>query len=256
MTSLIPTILIDDEPRGLNTMQKLLELNCPDINIVASCNNADNAIEKINELHPDLIFLDIGMPVKNGFDLLKELKELNFEVIFVTAHNEFTIEAFHFSAIDYLLKPVDDDLLIKAVKRAKKRIIEKTGSKNIETFLYNVQQKQSTKNMKLCITSLKGFRVVELGDILYAEASGNYTNFYFTKTNVVCTSKPIHEYEELLADSGFVRTHKSYLVNLLHVKEYLKGEGGSIILTNQQELEVARRKKDIFLSKMKEFYKF
>jgi two-component system LytT family response regulator len=252
----LKTILIDDEPRGLNSLQKLLQLNCSDVEIVATCSNVDSAIEKINELHPDLVFLDIAMPVKSGFDLLNELKEIQFEVIFVTAHNKFMIEAFHFSAIDYLLKPVDDDLLVDAVKRAKKRILEKSGSKNIETFLHNIQQRHSPQNMKLCISSLKGFQVVELNDILYAEAAGNYTNFHFADQHSVCTSKPIHEYEELLGDAGFVRIHKSHVVNLLHVKEYLKGEGGSVILSNGEEIEVARRKKDAFLGKMKEFYRF
>jgi len=237
-------------------MQKLLQLNCPDVNVVATCSSADEGYEKINEHHPDLIFLDIAMPAKNGFDLLKEIKEPNFEVIFVTAHNTFMIEAFHFSAIDYLLKPVEDELLIDAVKRAEKRIIDKAGSNNIQTLLYNMTQKKTPKNMKLCMPSLKGFQVVELNDILYAEAAGNYTNFYFFNQHTICTSKPIHEYEELLDDAGFVRIHKSYLINLLHVKEYLKGEGGSVILTNGKELEVSRRKKDVFITKMKEFYKF
>jgi two-component system LytT family response regulator len=250
------TILIDDEPRGLNSMQKLLQLNCPDVTIVGTSTNVDEAIEKINELRPDLVFLDIAMPVKSGFDLLRELKDFHFEIIFVTAHNKFMIEAFHFSAIDYLLKPVDDDLLVEAVKRAGRRISEKTGSMHIETFLHNVQQRKSLQTMKLCIPSLKGFQVVELGEILYAEAAGNYTNFYFAGQHPICTSKPIHEYEELLADAGFVRIHKSYLINLLHVKEYVKGEGGSVILSNKKELEVARRKKDGFITKMKEFYKF
>ena len=253
---MLQTILIDDEPRGINSMQKLLQLNCPDVNVVTTCTSADEAYEKINEHHPDLVFLDISMPVKNGFDLLKEVKDIRFEVIFVTAHNTFMMEAFHFSAIDYLLKPVEDELLIEAVKRAEKRIIDKAGSNNIQALLYNMTQKQTPKNMKLCIPSLKGFQVVELNDILYAEAAGNYTNFYFSNQHTICTSKPIHEYEELLEDAGFVRIHKSYLVNLLHVKEYLRGEGGSVILSNSKELEVSRRKKDIFLGRMKEFYKF
>ena len=196
------------------------------------------------------------MPVKNGFDLLKEFNDPGFEVIFVTAHNHFMIEAFHFSAVDYLLKPVEDDLLIDAVKRARKRIMEKSGSRNIETFLHNIQQRQAPQNMKLCIHSLKGFQVVELNDILYAEAAGNYTNFYFSNEPFICTSKPIHEYEELLNDAGFVRIHKSYLVNLLHVKEYIRGEGGSVRLTSGKELEVARRKKDAFLARMKQYYKY
>jgi len=256
MQTPLRTILVDDEPRGLNSLQKLLQMNCPDVNIVATSSNVDDAIEKIKQLQPDLVFLDIAMPVKDGFELLKEIKEISFEVIFVTAHNQFMIEAFHFSAIDYLLKPVDEDLLMEAVKRARKRIEEKAGSRNIETFLHNVKQTRSSGNMKLCIPSLKGFQVVELDDILYAEASGNYTNFYFQSQHSVCTSKPIHEYEELLADSGFVRIHKSYLVNLLHIKEYLRGEGGSVILSNGAEIEVARRKKEPFLDKMKSFFKY
>ncbi len=252
----LKTILIDDEPRGINSMQKLLQINCSDVNVIATCTNVDEAIERINRLEPDLVFLDIAMPVKNGFDLLKELKEFRFEIIFVTAHNKFMIEAFHFSAIDYLLKPVDDDLLVDAVKRAQKRIFEKSGGKNIDTFLHNMQQRHTPQNMKLCIPSLKGFQVIELDGILYAEAVGNYTNFYLINQPLICTAKPIHEYEELLSDAGFVRIHKSYLVNLLHVKEYLKGEGGSVILSNGNEIEVARRKKDIFIGRMKEFYKF
>ncbi len=251
------TILVDDEPRGLNSLQKLLQMNCPDMEIVALCSNADDGIEKINELQPDLVFLDIAMPVKNGFDLLRGLKEIHFEVIFITAHNQFMIEAFHFSAIDYLLKPVDDDQLVDAVKRARKRIAEKAGSRNIETFLHNIEQKQSPRYMKLCIPSLKGFRVVELDDILYAESSGNYTYFHFrNEPNPLCISKLMHEYEELLEDSGFIRVHKSYLLNLLHVKEYLRGEGGTVVLSNGKEIEVSRRRKELFLTRMKKYYKF
>jgi two-component system LytT family response regulator len=253
---MLRTILVDDEPRGLSSLHRLLELNCADVAVVASCTSVDQALEKIRILQPELVFLDIGMPVKNGFDLLKEMKEVSFEVIFVTAHNQFMIEAFHFSAIDYLLKPVDDDMLIDAVKRAGKRISEKTGRKNIEAFLHNLQQKQTPTDRKLCISSVKGFQVVSLADILYAEASGNYTHFHFSNQAVICASRPIHEYEELLADAGFMRVHKSYLINLLHVKEYIRGEGGSVVLSNTKEIEVARRKKDVFLGRMKEFYKY
>lgn len=255
MTTL-KVILIDDEPRGITSMQKLLQINCPDVSVIGSCTNVDESIEMIRSLEPDLIFLDIAMPIKNGFDLLKELKEFHFEVIFVTAHNQFMIEAFHFSAIDYLLKPVEDNLLVDAVNRARKRIAEKSGSKNVETFLHNIRQKNSPQKMKLCIPSLKGFQVIELDDILYAESSGNYTNIYFSNKQMVCTSKPMHEYEKLLEDSSFMRIHKSFLVNLLHVKEYIRGEGGSVKLSDGTELEVARRKKDLFLNKMKQFYKF
>lgn len=249
-------ILIDDEPRGISSLQKLLHINCPEVDVVGSYTDADEAIEMVKNLSPDLIFLDIAMPVKNGFELLKALKGLNFEVIFVTAHNEFMIEAFHFSAIDYLLKPIEDNLLVDAIERAKKRIAEKSGNINLDTFLHNLRQKQTPQKMRLCIPSLKGFQIIDLDDILYAESSGNYTNLHFLNKPMTCTSKPMHEYEKLLEDAGFVRIHKSILVNLLHVKEYLKGEGGFVLLSSGKELEVSRRKKDQFLAKMKVFYKF
>jgi two-component system LytT family response regulator len=187
---------------------------------------------------------------------LADLNKVDFEIIFVTAHNEYTLQAFHYSAVDYLMKPIDEDLLAAAVKRAEKRIAVNTINNNVTTLLHNLQKVQVPQEMKLCIPSIKGFQVVELKDILFCEASGSYTNFYFNYKHSVCTSKTIHEYEELLGDAGFVRIHKSYLVNLLHVKEYLRGEGGSVVLSNNKELEVSRRKKDVFLSKMKEFYKF
>lgn len=252
----LKAVLIDDEPRGISSMQRLLQINCPSVNVIGSFTDAIEAIEYVKVHNPDLIFLDIAMPVKNGFELLKELKGASFEVIFVTAYNQYMVEAFHFSAIDYLLKPVEDNLLIDAVERAKKRIEEKSGNKNIETFLHNLKQSQSPQKMRLCIPSLKGFQVIELDDIMYAESSGNYTNLHFFNKPMVCTSKPLHEYEKLLEDAGFVRIHKSILVNMLHVKEYLRGEGGSVLLSNGKEIEVSRRKKDIFLSRMKEFYKF
>jgi two-component system LytT family response regulator len=154
------------------------------------------------------------------------------------------------------LKPVDEDLLIGAVSRAGKRIENNSGSKQIETFLYNAQHRNNPRKIKLCIPSLKGFQVVEINDIIYCEADSNYTNFHFTNRRAICASKPIHEYEAVLTDCNFVRIHKSFMVNLEHVKEYIRGEGGSIILSNGVEVEVSRRKKEMLMARMKEYYKF
>jgi two-component system LytT family response regulator len=253
---MVRTILVDDEPRGLNTLKKLLQEYCPEIKVIAECTDAEMAKDKIELLEPQLAFLDISLPGKTSFDLLSELDKVNFEIIFVTAHNEYTLQAFHYSAIDYLMKPIDEDLLIDAVRRAVKRVTVNTINNNVSTLLYNLQKGQAPQEMKLCIPSLKGFQVVELRDILYCEASGSYTNFYFTDKHSACTAKTIHDYEEILDDAGFVRIHKSFLVNLLHVKEYLRGEGGSVILSSGKEIEVSRRKKEIFLNRMKEYYKF
>jgi two-component system, LytTR family, response regulator len=252
----IKTVLIDDEQRGLTALQKLLELNCPKVDIIACCNNAEEAKQKIGQLSPQLVFIDIAMPGKTGFDLLRELPEINFEIIFVTAHSSYVVQAFHFSAVDYLLKPVDDELLAEAVKRAGKKIEEKADSRQIETFLHNMQYKSGSQKMKLCIQSQKGFQVIEIQDIIYCEANTNYTNFHFTSRPTICASKTIHDYEELLEDCGFVRIHKSFLVNLGHIKEYIRGERDTVVLSNDVEVEVSRRKKEFFVGKMKEFYKF
>src|ERR1700733_5447879 len=140
---MIKTILIDDEPRGLSSLKKLLELNCPEVKIIQECQDARSAIESILLLEPELVFLDIGMPEKNGFDLLNELSPIRFEIIFVTAHNEYTIQAFKHSAVDYLLKPVEEDLLIEAVRRAAQRVADKASANQVETFLYNLHKLQT-----------------------------------------------------------------------------------------------------------------
>ena len=252
----INTILIDDEPRALASLQKLLEINCPAVNVAGCYNNAEDGREAIQRLRPQLVFLDIAMPGTTGLDLLRSLADINFEIIFVSAHNNFITQAFRFSAVDYILKPVDEELLTEAVKRAEKKIEEKNGGKYIETFLHNLGHKESLQKMKLCIPSLKGFQVVNMQDIIYCEASGNYTNFNFTNQPVICASKPIHEYEALLADADFIRIHKSFIVNLAHIKEYIRGEGGAVILSNNQTIEVSRRKKDLLMTKMKQHFKY
>lgn len=252
----IRSILVDDEPRGLTSLEKLLQLNCPEVEVISCCTNADDAKKKIMDLNPDLVFLDVAMPGRNGFDLLSEMKEINFEIIFVTAYNTYMTHAFRYSAVDYLLKPVEDELLIEAVKRAAKRVGQKTETAQVDTFLFNIKNSANPQKLKLCIHSLKGFQVVDIKDIIYCEASSNYTNFHFVNRSVICASRPIHEYESLLEDSQFVRIHKSYLVNIEYIKEYIRGEGGSVLLSGGQEVEVSRRKKEVLMRKMKEHYKY
>ena len=250
------TVLVDDEPRGLNTLKKLLQEYCPELKIVAECSDADSGREMIELLEPHIVFLDISLPGKSGFDLLAELKNIKFELIFVTAHNEYTLQAFRYSAVDYLVKPIDEDLLINAVARAVKRVSSTNVNENVNALLHNIGKSPASQDSRLCIPSVKGFQMVELKDIMYFEASGSYTNIYFSDGSSICASKPIFEYEELLSDAGFVRIHKSSLVNLTHIREYLRGEGGSVVLYNNVELEVSRRKKELFLSKIKSFYKY
>lgn len=253
---MIKTILVDDEPRGINTLKKILELYCPDVQVIASCNDADSAKDKIEQLQPDLVFLDIAMPGKTSLAMLSELNAITFQIIFVTAHNEYSLQAFKYSAIDYLLKPVHEDELIQAVTRASKKIQDGLINRNVETLLYNIHQSKSSGDIKLCIPSLKGFQVIRLSDVIFCESETSYTVFHLTDNQKLVSSKPIFEYEQLLEKNDFVRIHRSYLVNINHVKEYRRGEGGTVVLLNGPELEVSRRKKDNFIAVMKEKFKF
>jgi len=252
----IKTILVDDEARALTSLEKLLSIHCPEIEVLGSCRDANEAIEMIQQEQPALIFLDISMPGKDGFELLQELPGLSFEIIFVTAYNQYMLQAFQFSAVDYILKPVDYRQLVLAVKRAVQRIDQKTGMQHVETLLYNIRLRDNIRKRKLCIPSLRGFQVVESKDIIYCEANSNYTSIHLIHGPEILASKPLLEYENLLHDSGFIRVHKSYLVNMDQIKEYVKGEGGSLILSNGSEVEVSRRRKEELLQRMKEHYSY
>ncbi|MBO9636103.1 MAG: response regulator transcription factor [Chitinophagaceae bacterium] len=253
---MIKTILVEDEPRGMNTLRNLLQEYCPEVEVIAESMDTEDAKKQIASLQPELVFMDISLPGKTSFEMLKEMRDIAFEIIFVTAHHQYALQAFRYSAVDYLTKPLDEDLLADAVRRAARKISVNAGGNNLETLLHNLQCPNAHHEMKLCIPSLKGFQVIGLKDILYCEASGSYTNLHFAGQPPVCSARPIHEYEEMLSRSNFVRIHKSYLVNLSHVKEYLRGEGGSVVLSNNQEIEVSRRKKEIFLNEIKKYYRF
>ena len=248
-------IIVDDEPDGIKTLQKMLESYCPNVNVAATCSNATIAKQQLEETKPDVVFLDIQMPGKSGLDLLTELPNKDFEVIFVTAHNEYMLQALQYSAADYLLKPVDEDRLVEAVQRAEKRM--QPGRKEwTETLMHNLNKTGNPTEMRLCLPTLKGFLVVKLDDIIYCEAERSYTIFHLEGKKTVTVSKSLIEYDNLLQDTQFLRIHKSFLVNLHHVKEYQRGEGGTVIMSDNAEIEVSRRKKEFFLGRMKELYRY
>src|SRR3954470_17504498 len=249
-------ILVDDEPVGIRTLKKLLELNCPEVEIVSTCTDAICAKQKLEEMHPDVVFLDIQMPGKSGLEILTEMADKEFEVIFVTAHNEYVLQALQFSAVDYLMKPVDEDRLVEAVQRVKKRFKHEKASEQTETFLHNINKASSQLDMRLCLPTLKGFTVLKLEDIVYCEAERSYTIFRLVNNKTILISKPLFDYERLLEGTIFLRIHKSFLINLTHVKEYVRGEGGTVVMSTGMEIEVSRRKKEQFLVKVKEFFKY
>jgi two-component system LytT family response regulator len=249
-------ILVDDEPDGIRTLERMLEVHCPQVKVEATCSNAMLAKQQIREIQPDVVFLDIQMPGQSGLELLTELPSKNFEVIFVTAHNEYMLQALQYSAADYLLKPVDEDRLIEAVQRVESRL--ETGKKEERTdaLLHNLSKTGSPSEMRLCLPTLKGFIISKLENIIYCEAERSYTVFHLEGNKTVTVSKPLLDYDNLLQDTSFFRIHKSFLINLLHVKEYQRGEGGLVIMSDNAEIEVSRRKKDQFLLKIKEVFKY
>jgi two-component system, LytTR family, response regulator len=226
------------------------------VEIVATCFDAASARQKLEVIQPDILFLDIQMPQKSGLDMLAELSERNFEVIFVTAHDEYMLQALQFSAVDYLMKPVDEDRLVEAVQRVRKRLKHDVVTGQTEALLYNINKVGSPMEMRLCLPTLKGFTIVKLEDIVYCEAQRSYTIFRLSNNKTIMISKPLFDYDRLLAGTVFLRIHKSFLINLLHVKEYMRGEGGTVIMSNGMEIEVSRRKKEQFLVKVKEFFKY
>jgi two-component system, LytTR family, response regulator len=253
---MIRTVLIDDETRLLSSLQTMLKKNCPQLDVVAVCRSADEALIKIKETDPELVFLDIAMPGKDGFALLEEIGDIHFRIIFVSAHDEYSLRAFKFSAVDYLLKPVDEDELVQAVKKAEQTIFqEHTLRKSVEALMHNLKPRTNTQEKKLCLATLTGFHVVNLADIVYCEAEGPYTNFYLLNDKKICVSRPLVDYELLLGNDDFLRVHKSFLINLHHTREYRRGEGGVVILSNNVEIYVSRRKKDTFLEKIKDVFK-
>lgn len=249
-------ILVDDEPDGIRTLKRMLEIHCPQVEVTGTSSNAYAAKQQMTDTNPDLVFLDIQMPGKSGLELLTELTDKDFEVIFVTAHNEYMLQALQYSAADYLLKPVDEDRLIEAVQRVEKRMEAGKKDERNKALLHNLGQAGNPAEMRLCLPTLKGFIVLKLDEIIYCEAERSYTVFHLEGNKTVTVSKPLVEYDQVLKDTSFLRIHKSFLINLHHVKEYQRGEGGIVIMTNNAEIEVSRRKKDQFLMKVKEVFRF
>lgn len=253
---MIKAYIIDDEHLSRNTLKNILSKTCPNIEVVAEFENTDSAFYHMATNRPDLIFLDIAMPNKNGIDFLSEFEVIDFEVIFVTAHDQYILQAMHLSAVDYLLKPVVGEELKRAVYNAEKRIQSKSTHLNLNTFLQNIKQQVNYDEMQLCIPTIKGFQVVKLIDIIYCEAENTYTYIHLKDNVKILSSRPLVDYDRLLSDTPFIRIHKSSFINMNHIKEYQKGEGGVVVMSNGKSLDVSRRKKEFFITKMKEKFKY
>ncbi len=244
---MIRSIIIDDEADAREGLKMAIERFCPEVEIISICTSPMEGIEYIQKLQPDMVFLDIQMPHMSGFNLLEKLGDFNFEVIFVTAHDQYAIKAIRFSALDYLLKPVDIDELQKAIGKAGERIKQKDSKNQYASLLKNMGSPHHPLE-KLAIPTMEGILLEPINEIIYCEADRNYTNLNMTGGRKIVVSKNLKDFENMLADSGFFRIHHAHLINLKHVKKYIKGEGGYVLLEDNHHLDVSRRKKDAFLN--------
>jgi two-component system LytT family response regulator len=242
---MISALLIDDEAKGRLALREKLSAYCPQIVVLAEATNGQEALMLIQHHKPQLIFLDIEMPRMNGFEMLNELPEKNFHIIFTTAYDQYAIKAIKYAAFDYLLKPIDIEELRTAIAKID---IRETGqtNKQVELLRQNMQQKKKQLS-KLAIPTLDGLLFYAINDIIHLEANSNYTNIYLTNKIKITASKTLKEFEELLPDDIFFRTHHSYLINLNYIKRYIKGDGGQIELQNGAFIDISRRKKEEFL---------
>lgn len=248
---MLKAIIIDDEPNAREKLRLMLEKYCKeDIQVIAMARDASEGLTAIQQHQPDLIFLDIEMPVLTGFDMLKQIPEFNFEIIFTTAHDHYAIKAIKFSALDYLLKPIDLEQLQASIKKAAERRTDKLSLSQYKTLKENLQKPQHAMD-QLAIPAQTGMIFIKVPDIIYCEADSNYTKIFLSNKQKIVSSRTLKEYEELLEDSGFIRIHHSYLVNKIHVRQYLKGEGGQLLMNDGTALDVSRRKKEAVLEKLK-----
>lgn len=242
-------LIIDDEEGARESLRNILNRYFQDLEVVGTAHSAESGIEAINKFTPDLVFLDIEMPFGTAFDLLSKFDSIDFELIFVTAYDHYAIKAIKFSALDYLLKPVDIDDLREALDRFRKRKEQRVPPGNkLEALLENLKSGERPK--KIAIPDTDGLLFVTLDDIIRCESDGNYTSIMLKSGKRVLASKTLGDYEDLFKGEQFFRTHRSHLINLSHIVKYVKGEGGYVILSDGSQVEISRRKKTDFLELM------
>ena len=249
---MIRCILIDDEADSLEVMELLLKEYCPQVKIDAVCNNAEQGIAAINKFRPDVVFLDIEMPNMNGFDMLEKFDELFFDVVFVTAYHQFAIKAFRYSALNYLLKPVDPDDLIESIRR-----IEKNRAvplrEQMDLLMQSVNKTGNQTISRIALTTSYGMLFVETKDIIFCQSDDNYTSVKMAGGKKILVSKTLKEIDETLSGPDFYRIHNSYLVNLGHIQKFVRGDGGYVVMDDDTTVSISRTRKQDFLDLFSKF---
>ena len=245
----LKAIIVEDEKHSRETLRNLLEEFCAGVKVIGMAGSVKEAVATISSLSPDVVFLDIELQTGTGFDVLNQLPNLNFEVIFTTAFEQYAIKAVKFSSLDYLLKPIDLEELQNAIEKAKKIKDQAVYKKQLETLMLNLKQQQPKLN-KICLGTADGFEFINVNSILYCKAEGSYTAFILNDNSKLLVSKHLKEYEGLLLEQDFMRVHNSFLINLKEVKKFIKSDGGYIIMSNNDTVSISRSKKEDFIQVM------
>jgi two-component system LytT family response regulator len=243
---MIRAIVVDDEPYASAALQTLLKKHCPEVVVEAACNSALEAEHVITDLKPQLVFLDIEMPHRNGFELLEHFMPAGFQVIFTTSYDQYAIKAIRFSALDYLLKPIDPQELKAAIAKVSKRNPNELLTQQLQLLMQTIREPAATGN-RIALPTLEGLQMVTTDTILYCIASSNYTTFVMKDKKKLVISRTLKEIEEMLEDHGFLRIHHSHLVNINAIEKYIRGEGGTVLMNDGTELDVSRSRKETLL---------
>ncbi len=245
---MITAIIVDDEPYSCESLATLLERYCPDVRLLDICYSAADALTAIKEQVPTLLFLDIEMPGMNGFEMLQQISSINFAIIFTTSYDQYAMKAIKFSALDYLLKPVDREELQSAVQKVI-QTSNRSFPQQLETLLYKIQHPHSAVN-RIAIPTLEGLRMISVDSIISCASSSNYTILTLKNKEKITASKTLKEIEELLEDFSFIRVHHSFVININEIDKYIKGDGGYLIMSDGSNIDVSRSRKEFLLKKL------
>jgi two-component system, LytTR family, response regulator len=244
---MMKAIIVDDEPYCCETIATLLEDN-DQVEIVTECYNGIDALEAIREYNPGLVFLDVEMPKMNGFEMLQQLPSVNFEIIFTTSYDRYALKAIRFSAIDYLLKPIDEEELKNAVQKVIRRS-QKPIAEQLEILMQKIHH-PATPVRKIAMPTMEGFQMIMIDSIISCEADSNYTTLHLKSNKKMVVCRNLKDIEEMLEDHSFTRVHRCYVVNLNEVEKFVKGEGGYLIMSDGSSIDVSRNKKELLLKRI------
>lgn len=247
---MLKALLVDDEQKSCLALQKLLTSYCPNVDVFAQASNVDDALAILQQ-NPDiqLVFLDIEMPGKSGFELLESYESPEFRVIFTTAYDQYALKAIRLSALDYLLKPIHIKELIKAVNKAEQHFQSETYAKSYHQLIHHIKN-PNQPNPKIALPTNEGLIFITVDQIIRCQAEGNYTKIVYSQSQEILASRKLREFESMLESYNFFRIHHSHLINLSYLSEYKRGDGGVAIMVDGSEISISRRKKDEFLEKL------